>query len=269
LLPRLPIGTAAAQLIMDAFTQQGCRIRMVAEVDRAVLARHGSHASYVAEHVSSSRRKSLRNRRNRLSRMGQVVTRSVTQADELETAVDVFLRLEKSGWKGRRGTAFASHFHTQAMALAMFTPDGCEPAVRADVLEIDGRAIAVSLAFVSGGRAHMVKTAYDERYRSYGPGLLLDNEIMKAFLDGNELMELDSASTPGCVLEDLWIDRVRIADVLVITDKNLSEAAIDRIIKREHMRRAAVISFKIWAHKLQKLRGAVMARRVRSDPASL
>jgi O-antigen/teichoic acid export membrane protein len=269
LLPRLPIGTAAAQLIMDAFTQQGCRIRMVAEVDRAVLARHGSHASYVAEHVSSSRRKSLRNRRNRLSRMGQVVTRSVTQADELKTAVDVFLRLEKSGWKGRRGTAFASHFHTQAMALAMFTPDGCEPAVRADVLEIDGRAIAVSLAFVSGGRAHMVKTAYDERYRSYGPGLLLDNEIMKAFLDGNELMELDSASTPGCVLEDLWIDRVRIADVLVITDKNLSEAAIDRIIKREHMRRAAVISFKIWAHKLQKLRGAVMARRVRSDPASL
>jgi hypothetical protein len=253
---------------MDALKQQGCRIRLITDVERAVLTRHGSYDAYMAAHVGSGRRKSLRKRHKRLSQMGQITMRSVTQGDELKHAVDEFLRLEKSGWKGRRGTAFASHSHTLAMAHAMFAPDGHEPAVRADILEFDGRAIAVSLALVSGRRAHMVKAAYDESFRAYAPGLLLDTEITRAFLHGDELLELDSASTPGCVLEDLWIDRVRIADVLVITDKRLSEAAIDRLLKREHMRRAAVVHFKTWVHKLQKLRGAFIAKLRRSSPAS-
>lgn len=258
LFPRLPTGTMAARLMMDALAREGCRIRTLDEVERAVLLRHGSYDSYMASHVGSGRRKSLRSRRKRLGGIGSLSMSTATQGDELVRAVEAFLVLEKAGWKGRRGTAFASHANTLALAQSMFTPDGSDPEVRADVLELDGRPIAVSLALVSGGRAHLVKTAFDESLRAYAPGLLLDEDIMRQFLDGNGLKELDSASLPGCVLEDLWIDRVRIADVLVITDPALSEEAIDRLVARENARRAALKRLKTLVHDLHQARAVAM-----------
>lgn len=257
-LPRLPDRTMSARLLAEALARRGARLRVLEVAARAVLGPHGPYEAYAARHLSANRRKGLRQKRRRLVEMGDLQVHSSSDPVEVAAALEAFLALEAAGWKGRAGTALAASPATAALARAMFAADGREPRVRADWLSLDGRPVAVSLALIAGGQAHLVKTAYDESLRAVAPGLLLEEDITRAFLDGRDgLSGLDSASLPGCVLEDLWIDRARIADWLVITDPAVTEASLDRLVAAEAWRLAARERLKKLVHALTgRLRGA-------------
>ena len=52
---------------------------------------------------------------------------------------------------------------------------------RADVLTLDGVPIAVSLIAIAGRTGFTIKSCYDEAYRSYSAGLLLEVEVIPQF----------------------------------------------------------------------------------------
>ena len=89
------------------------------------------------------------------------------------TAVDDFLALEASGWKGRAGTALQ-----QAPEQAAAFRDACDRWAAAGrlmtlTLEVAGRPIGVQCAVRSGEGVFLLRTAYDEEYARYGPGVLV------------------------------------------------------------------------------------------------
>ena len=84
-----------------------------------------------------------------------------------------------------------------------------------DLLTLNGDAIAASVVMFAGRVGFTVKCAYDERYRSYSAGLLLELEVVRSFLEEGWADRLDGATAGSHVIDELWPDRIRVADLLL------------------------------------------------------
>ena len=213
-LPRLSADSDAGRALVQACARLGLAVAEVSSFERAVLERRASYDSYAAACLSANRRKNLRRQRARLQEFGTVEIRTAESGAALQEAIEAFLALEVEGWKGAGGSALASRPRRAAFAHEWFG-DGPGPVrPRADLLTLGGRPVAISLALVCGGTAHLLKTTYDETFRACAPGLLLEDAIVRA-CHGGFAERLDSASLAGHVLEGLYPDRERIADLLI------------------------------------------------------
>jgi hypothetical protein len=248
--PLLAMTSAAGQTLLTEARRRGWPVEIVSSFGRAVLDRRLDYEAYASHHMSGSRRKGLRRQRRRLGELGRVELESRTGPGELTDAVEAFLELEAQGWKGSRGTALASSTANAELARLLFTGSTSEVASRADLLRLDGRAIAISLALVCGGRAFLLKTAYDEKLRAYGPGLLLEHEIIRSFHETRFANRLDSASLAGCVLEDFFPDREPIGDVVLAADESTPARALSTLVAQERLRLAALARMKRWYWRL-------------------
>lgn len=215
LFPMFPIRSPIGTALRGAFARTGAEIATLAPFERPVLAARAHYDAYAGDSLAPSRRKGLGRLRRRLAERGRVTHEVALGGRGLDDAVEAFLRLEQAGWKGRMGTALAGHAVTRAFARDLFLRAGGPVAARADVLALDGAPIAVSLALVSAGTAFLLKTAFDEAHRGVGPGILLEDSIVRALHRDRFCQRLDSATLPGSVLESLYPDRMAIADVAV------------------------------------------------------
>lgn len=243
--PLCAIDSQAGLALVAACRRGGFAVETVSSFERAVLSHRSDYAAYARDHLGAGRRKGLRRQLRRLAEQGRVSFASFTDGDGLRAAIEAFLALEAAGWKGRRGTALAARGPGTALTHALFGGSG-GLAARADVLFLEDRAIAVSLALVAGGTAFLLKTAHDEALRAFAPGILLEDAILRDFLDGGFADKLDSASLPGCVLEDMFAERERIADLVVATDRSISHKALRALVRQERARQAALKRLKRW-----------------------
>ena len=194
----------------------GWQVGVVDSFERPVLDRRADYDAFLAGHPHRSRLKDLRRRRRRLEESGVLDLETATEGAALERALDTFLALEAAGWKGAAGTALLCQPQTERFACALFRSEGGPVAVRADLLRLDGRAVAASLALVCGGTAHLLKTAYDETLRAQAPGLVLEDAIVRAFHGEAFAGRLDSATMPGSALESLYPEREKIAEIIAV-----------------------------------------------------
>jgi CelD/BcsL family acetyltransferase involved in cellulose biosynthesis len=185
----------------------------------------------------AGRQKDLRRRLRRLAETGPVEFRTVTAGSELRSAIEAFLVLEAAGWKGRRGTALASRPNTAAFARDLFAGADGPVQVRADLLLLDGRPIAASLALLCNRTAFLWKAAYDESLARYAPGVLLEDAIIRAMHDTAFTDRLNSAAAPGSVLEQLYPDREAAGDLIFATSPDLSSTRLKALAASEMRRR--------------------------------
>lgn len=214
--PLLATESRVGAGLLAAMERAGWQVGTVASFERPVLDRRVDYDAFLAGHPHRSRLKDLRRRRRRLEEAATLVLDTATNGAGLERALDAFLALEAAGWKGEAGTALLSRPRTERFARALFRPDGGPVAVRADLLRLDGRVVAASLALVCGGTAHLLKTAYDEALRAQAPGLVLEDAIVRAVHADGFAERLDSATMPGSALESLYPERERIAEIIAL-----------------------------------------------------
>ncbi len=118
--------------------------------------------------VSQKRLKELRRQRARLSEHGALVRETVTD-EGIETAIEAYLKLEASGWKGRIGAAASvsgAEFFLAEAVLGL----AHEGKARVDFMKLDGRPVAATILLFSGDRAWFWKTAYDENHAALFAG---------------------------------------------------------------------------------------------------
>lgn len=252
-----PVGRAVA----SAIGRRGWPVETVSTFERAVLDRRADYDTYAATCLGPGRRKALRRQHGKLAALGRLAFDSVSGGEDLSRAVEQFLALEAAGWKGRRGTALASRPQTAALARQLFASGEGPVACRADRLSLDGRPIAVSLALVCGGTAHLLKTAYDESLRKLSPGVALENEIIRTCHETGFARRLDTASLPGGVLDDLYPDRGRIGDLLFACDAGVSAAALRTVAEQDRRCREGLKQLKAFYWRMRE------ARRRGSPPA--
>lgn len=242
--PMLPVEGRLGAGLVAAMARAGWQVATVTQFERPVLDRRASHLAFLADHPNKSRLKDLRRRRRRLTEAGALAFETATGGEALERALDAFLALEAAGWKGAAGTALASRPDSARFARALFRQDAATgpPAARADFLRLDSRVIAASLALVAGPTAYLLKTSYDESLRAHAPGLVLEDEIVRALHDTAFAERLDSATLPGSPLEGLFPERVRIAEILA-RPPGASLLPLERradLVRFEHRARAEV-----------------------------
>ena len=212
-VPELNSEGAVCHALRRALESCGAPYSLDREFERASLSIGPSFDEHMKAHVSSKRRRELARNRRRLEENGKLTLRTETSGPGLVEAVQAFLTLEASGWKGSRGTALACSPETKAFAKQAYGTSSIESASRVDLLLLSGKPIAAGVIVFSGSTGFTVKGAYDEAYGSFGAGLLLEQEVIKSFLTDRWAKRLDAATNGRHVIDCLWPDKVRVADL--------------------------------------------------------
>jgi len=129
--------------------------------------------------VSKKLRSQWRASRRALDRDGGLVLRTTRSEADLDRDLDVFLRLEASGWKGRAGTALLCDAPGEALYRSFAVAAARAGWLRLSILESSGVPVAAVYGCVFAGRAFRLKSAFNEEYADRSPGLVLVGEELR------------------------------------------------------------------------------------------
>lgn len=182
---------------------------------RAFLQSDLNPAAYYEQAVRQKKRKELRRQRNRLADLGAVEARILDDRAQLDSWCDAFLALEQGGWKGREGTALACVPHGEAFFRRILAAAWDEGRLQFRRLDVDGRPVAMLVNFLCPPGSFSFKTAFDEGFGQFSPGVLLQIENLDV-LDRPGIAWMDScAAQDHPMIDSLWTERRAIVRVTV------------------------------------------------------
>ena len=182
---------------------------------RAFLQSDLAPEAYYEQAVRAKKRKELRRQFNRLAELGPVAFRRFGAGDDLAEWCDYYLRLEKAGWKGEAGTAFAC-----SPARAQFFRDviaGAQANGRLEFLRLDlaGKPVAMLGNFRCPPGSFSFKTVFNETFARFSPGVLIQRENLDVLADP-EIAWMDScAAEDHPMIDGFWRERRSIVRVTV------------------------------------------------------
>jgi CelD/BcsL family acetyltransferase involved in cellulose biosynthesis len=145
----------------------------------------GSFEDYRAG-LSANFRHNLRKSSNKISRLGDVKTVFMTGAEAGEREFQSFLKVEASGWKGRRGSAIMVVPELRAFYSNVVRRLAELGWLEWHFLVRERKAIAGQLAVKIGRKLTIVKIGYDEEYSRYSPGnYLFERTVERAYASGD------------------------------------------------------------------------------------
>jgi CelD/BcsL family acetyltransferase involved in cellulose biosynthesis len=214
-MPLLPQEGTAAAMLRSAMVRSGLRHAVLDPTERAVAERKNG-ARYSAGALGARKAKDLARQKRRLEKLGAISLTIATSRDDVGAALDAFLALEESGWKGRAGTASTQRADRLAFVRAAVEAMTEKGTCRIYVMALDGRAIAAGLVLIDGPRAWYWKIAYDETMARFSPGVQLSVELTDDLLADREIRLIDSlADTSHPMVGHLWRETMTVADWLI------------------------------------------------------
>ncbi len=187
--------------------EQSRHMACVQHTERAFLERGMTPAAYYDAAVRSKKRKEIRRQHNRLSESGTLLFTRSNGADGTASWAEEFLALERRGWKGQRGSALDCADETRALFHVAL--EGAAARGRLELLDLrlDGAPIAMLVNFLCTPGAFSYKTAFDEDYARFSPGVLLQIENLD-LLNRQGIAWCDSCAVEGHpMIDSLWTGR--------------------------------------------------------------
>jgi hypothetical protein len=161
------------------------------------------------EALGAKKLKELRRQRHRLAEHRAVSFEVARSRDEVAAAIETFMKLEASGWKGERGTALAQHegdavFIRRATA-ALAETGQCEIVS----LRAGDTPVAAAIVLRHQDRAFYFKLGVDEL------------DLTRHLCADPAIASADSTASPDHpMINPIWRDRLAIGDVLIPLRKN-------------------------------------------------
>lgn len=203
----LTIGGEVARALVVICDAQRRRCALVQQTDRALLEHGLTPAAYYEQAVRSKKRKELRRQKNRLAEEGALTFTRDDSSTGLAEWTEEFLALEKRGWKGRNGSALANFPETRALFSEVLAGAAALGKVERLDLRLEGRPLAMLVNFHSPPGSFSFKTAFDEDFARYSPGVLLQVENL-ALLDRADIEWCDSCAAQGHpMIDSIWTGR--------------------------------------------------------------
>jgi CelD/BcsL family acetyltransferase involved in cellulose biosynthesis len=214
-------------VVLDALTADGATPQVL---QRVLAARHGASCTfrqatrpklastldgkqYLEKALSSSSRKKLRQHRRRLAEKGALESRIATEPAAVRAALEEFLQMEASGWKGRQRTALVSQPADAAFVRTMVGTLAERGEASIHGLYLDGHPVSLQIVLRAGPAAFTWKTAYDEAMHDFSPGMLLLEDYTAAFLADRSIAFVDSCAYDDSGFMSVWSERQAIANV--------------------------------------------------------
>jgi len=232
-LPHLPLDGANYRALAALCAEPGRPAGLVHREERAMLASDLTPDAYLEAALTGKKRKELRRQFARLSELGTLTITQTRDLADLEQWIEDFLALEHSGWKGSAGSALASH-HTTAQLFREALP-GAAARGRLErlTLALDGEPLAMLASFVTPPGAFSYKTAFDERFARFSPGVLLQRANL-AMLDDPHVAWTDScAAADHPMIDHVWRERRAIGRLSLGIGGQLRRLAFSALLRLE------------------------------------
>ncbi len=203
-LPDVPQG-GAAESLLEAARQDGYLTGMWESIKSPYISLSGvTDASLIPR--SAHFRQNLRRRLRKAQAKWNVRLSRTEKADPI--ALERFLQIERSGWKGERGTAIASEADTLRFYDEIARIAEQRGYFSLYLLEFGDKAVAGHFGLTYNNRYYSPKVAYDESFAEYGPGHLIVDAILRDCLQRG-LQEFDFLG-PSMEWKTEWTPKVRI-----------------------------------------------------------
>jgi CelD/BcsL family acetyltransferase involved in cellulose biosynthesis len=237
-LPQLPADGPVHAALQRVLAARARPHYVAASVARAMLASETSAAAYCEAAMSAKKRKELRRQRSRLAEEGALAFERLEGGAGLAQWTAEFLALEAAGWKGEAGSALASAPDTRALFTEALAGAAATGRLERLALRLDGRAIAMLANFITPPGAYSYKTAFDEAYARFSPGMLLQLENL-ALLERPEVQWADSCAAEGHpMIERLWRGQRRMVSINIAIGGPLRRAAFRPLMAYETRKRS-------------------------------
>ena len=198
-----------------------------------MLASEQSPEDYFTTTLSGKKRKELRRQLTRLSEIGKVGFKREYGAHGPEGWLDAFVTPEQAGWKRAARSALASREDTQALFCESLAGAAAYGVLERLALMLDGQPVAMLANFLTPPGAFSYKTAFDESYARFSPGVLLQCENL-LLLDQADIAWTDScASADHPMIDHIWRERRAIGRLSIAIGGKLRRAAFNRLLKLE------------------------------------
>jgi CelD/BcsL family acetyltransferase involved in cellulose biosynthesis len=158
--------------------------------------------------ISGRFKRNLRRHLRNLKKFGRVEYATYVDIGDLDKAYEIFLEVEANSWKGPNGTGTALILDEQQTAF--YREVECRFArtnqSRIDVMMVSGKPVAAQLGIISGDTLNLLKIAYDEAYKSMGPGGLLLGKTLEIYSGHRHINNISFVT--GARWNDAWAPRV-------------------------------------------------------------
>jgi CelD/BcsL family acetyltransferase involved in cellulose biosynthesis len=245
LLRDVPLDGAAMQVFTERLQKDGRRPLVLQSHVRACLDATRDADELLRDALGPKKLKELRRQRHRLAEHGAVHFDVARTPTDVASALEIFLNLEASGWKAKRGTALvqdegdASFVRRAAKALAEIGQ--CEIVT----LRAGDTAVAAAIVLRHLDRAFYFKLGVDERFAKLSPGVQLTLDLTRHLCADPAMAMADStAGADHPMINPIWRGRLAIGDVLIPLRRSdptvslIHAAMMLRRLIREPVRRA-------------------------------
>lgn len=217
----------AMAAIRDVLAAERLAPRIITAHVRASLDATRRADDVLQDGLGAKKLKELRRQRNRLAEQGAVTFHVARTAADVAAALEVFLALEASGWKGKRGTALrqtpGDEAFIRAATQALAVRGQCEIVT----LKAGDQAIASGIMVRHLGRAFYFKIGVDPRFAKFSPGVQLTLDVTRHLCDDATISSADSTAAPGHpMIDPIWRQRLAIGDVVLPLHRHDPVAAL-------------------------------------------
>lgn len=206
----------AMQAIGEHLREAGLTFRVLQRINRACLDATHDADDLLRSALDHKKLKELRRQRNRLADHGEVSFHVARSPDDVASALEIFLTLEASGWKGRRGTALRQNAGDTAFIRRATRSLAERGACEIVVLRVGDTPVAAGIVPRHVDRAYFFKIGIDERFAKFSPGVQLTLELTRHLCADPAIASADSTASAGHpMIDPMWRGRLGIGDVLI------------------------------------------------------
>ncbi|HEX3114405.1 MAG TPA: GNAT family N-acetyltransferase [Bradyrhizobium sp.] len=221
ILREIPLDGAAMRAFNEVLRQQDLRPRVLQSHLRACLDAARDPEDLLREALGKKKLKELRRQRQRLAEHGDVRFAVARGREDVAAALEVFLGLEASGWKARRGSALLQDdgdaVFIRRAAPALAETGQCEMVT----LSAGDAPVAAGIVLRHQDRAFYFKLGVDERFARFSPGVQLTLDLTRHLCADPAIATADSmASADHPMINPIWRGRFAIGDVLIPLRRN-------------------------------------------------
>jgi CelD/BcsL family acetyltransferase involved in cellulose biosynthesis len=178
-LSQLPLEGPMHDALRQVLVEQDRHGMTVQRGERALLHSDLTPDAYLEESLSGKKRKELRRQHRRLAEEGELTVERAEGNDDLAAWTDEFLTLEETGWKGEQGSALACNPYTASLFRSALEGAAARGRLERLAIRLDGRPLAMLATFLTPPGAFSFKTAFDEGFARFSPGVLLQRENLE------------------------------------------------------------------------------------------
>jgi CelD/BcsL family acetyltransferase involved in cellulose biosynthesis len=216
ILRDISLDGAAMKSFASVLRHDGLQPIVLQSHVRACLDASRDADELLQEALGAKKLKELRRQRNRLAEHGAIRFDVARESGDVAVALETFLKLEASGWKGQRGTALGQDAGDAAFIRR--ATEGLAETGQCEIVALHAGDTPVTSAVVlrHQDRAFYFKLGVDERFAKFSPGVQLTLDLTRHLCADPSIRLVDStANADHPMINPIWRGRLAIGDVLI------------------------------------------------------